>query len=205
MSIQESVKIIPQGDIAILEFDLVGEKANKLNTPVMTRLRELVQELAKSRYKAVMIRSNKPKIFIAGADIDEIKTMTTKEQFDKAVAQGQEIFCMIEDLPMPVIAVVHGACAGGGCELILSCDYRIASDAPETRIGLPETKLGIVPGFGGCMGRDRQGRRPDLRHAQDAIYEARPAHFGVLRGAANPLRHAAQALSNVLRCVLPDH
>jgi 3-hydroxyacyl-CoA dehydrogenase/enoyl-CoA hydratase/3-hydroxybutyryl-CoA epimerase len=151
MSIQESVQIVPQGDIAILEFDLVGEKANKLNTPVMTRLKEVVQELSKSRYKAVIIKSNKSKIFIAGADIDEIKSMNSAEQFDKAVGLGQDILNMIEDLPMPVIAAVHGACAGGGCELILACDYRIASDAPETRIGLPETKLGIIPGFGGCV------------------------------------------------------
>lgn len=197
MSIQESVKIIPQGDIAILEFDLVGEKANKLNTPVMTRLRELVQELAKSRYKAVIIRSNKPKIFIAGADIDEIKTMTTKDQFDRAVAQGQEIFCMIEDLPMPVIAVVHGACAGGGCELILSCDYRIASDAPETRIGLPETKLGIVPGFGGCI---RLPRVVGLANSLDIILQGKLVNakkaekMGLVDKAVHPAILMEQAL-----------
>lgn len=159
MSIQESVQLLPASfikagvskDIAVLQFDLIGEKANKLNTPVMTRLQEVLKELARSSYKAVIIKSNKPKIFIAGADIDEIKTLNSPEAFSKAVESGQEIMNMIEDLPIPVIAAVHGACAGGGCELILACDYRIASDAPETRIGLPETKLGIIPGFGGCV------------------------------------------------------
>ena len=106
MSIQESLKIVTHGDIAVLEFDLVGEKANKLNTPIMTRLQELLNELAKSRYKAVIVKSNKSKIFIAGADIDEIKSMSTREQFDKAVSQGQAILSQIEDLPMPVIAAM---------------------------------------------------------------------------------------------------
>src|SRR5690606_15156310 len=124
---------------------------NKLNTPVMNRLREVIVELKKSSYKAVIFKSNKPKIFIAGADIDEIKKMTAKEQFQRAVQGGQEIFNEIEDLPMPTIAAIHGACAGGGCEFIMACDYRIATDDPSTRIGLPETKLGIIPGFGGCV------------------------------------------------------
>lgn len=170
MSIQESIKIIPQstpaGDVAIVEFDMVGEKVNKLNTPMMTRLREVIRELAKSKYKAVIFKSNKPKIFIAGADIDEIKSMTTKEQFNKAVETGQEIFNELEDLPMPTIAAVQGACAGGGCEFIMACDYRLAADDKSTRIGLPETKLGIIPGFGGCV---RMPRILGLANALDII------------------------------------
>ena len=95
MSMQDSLKIIPLkqnfGDVAILEFDLFGEKANKLNTPVMNRLKECLSELAKSSYKVVILRSAKAKIFIAGADIDEIKSMTTKEQFAKAVGDEELI------------------------------------------------------------------------------------------------------------------
>lgn len=166
MSIQESVKIIDQGDIAVVEFDLVGEKVNKLNTPVMTRLREVIGELRKSKYKAVIFKSNKNKIFIAGADIEEIKAMNTKEQFEKAVSTGQSIFNDLEDLPMPTIAAVNGACAGGGCEFIMACDYRIATDDSSTRIGLPETKLGIIPGFGGCV---RMPRIIGLQAALDVI------------------------------------
>ncbi len=166
MSIQESIKIVPHGDVAVVEFDMVGEKVNKFNTPMMTRLREVIGELRKSKYKVVVFKSNKPKIFIAGADIDEIKSMTTKEQFEKAVAAGQEIFNEIEDLPMPSIAAVAGACAGGGCEFIMACDYRIASDDPSTKIGLPETKLGILPGFGGCV---RMPRILGLANAFDII------------------------------------
>lgn len=138
-------------DIAEVVFDLPEEKVNKLSTPVMMRLREVVQDLKKSKFKAVLFRSNKPKIFIAGADIEEIRELKTKPDVDRAVSGGQEIFDLVEDLPMPTFASIHGACAGGGCEFILSCDYRIASDDSSTRIGLPETQLGIIPGFGGCV------------------------------------------------------
>lgn len=166
MSIQESIRILDQGDIAVVEFDLAGEKVNKLNTPVMTRLKEVIGELRKSKYKAVIFKSNKNKIFIAGADIEEIKSMTTKDQFEKAVTTGQSIFNDLEDLPMPTIAAVNGACAGGGCEFIMACDYRIASDDASTKIGLPETKLGIIPGFGGCI---RMPRIIGLQAALDII------------------------------------
>lgn len=148
---QESIRIVPQGDIAIVELDLAGEKVNKLSTPVMMRMKEVIAELGKSSHKAVVFVSKKSKIFIAGADIEEIKTMTNKEQFEAAVRGGQEIMNMIEDLPMPTIAAIHGACLGGGCEFALACDYRMATEDASTKIGLPEIQLGILPGFGGCV------------------------------------------------------
>ncbi len=166
MSIQESIKIVPQGEVAVVEFDLVGEKVNKFSTPVMMRLKEVLEELKKSSYKAVIFKSNKPKIFIAGADIEEIKGMTTKEQFNEAVKGGQDIMNMVEDLPMPTIAAVNGACMGGGCEFILACDYRIASEDSSTKIGLPEIQLGILPGFGGTQ---RMPRVLGLQAALDII------------------------------------
>ncbi len=67
---------------------------------------------------------------------------------------------------MPTIAAIHGACLGGGCEMVLACDYRLCSDGSETRIGLPETKLGIIPGFGGCV---RLPRTVGLQASLDII------------------------------------
>lgn len=166
MSIQESIRIVPQGDVAVVEFDLVGEKVNKFSTPVMMRLKEVLEELKNSSYKAVIFKSNKNKIFIAGADIEEIKGMTHKEQFETAVKAGQDIMNMLEDLPLPTIAAVNGACMGGGCEFILACDYRIASEDSSTKIGLPEIQLGILPGFGGCI---RMPRVIGLQAALDII------------------------------------
>ncbi len=166
MSIQESIRIVPHGDIAVVEWDLVGEKVNKLSTAVMHRLRDVIDELKQSQFKAVVMLSRKEKIFIAGADIDEIKKITTKEEFAKVLTEAHEIFNGLEDLPMPVIVAVKGACMGGGCELILACDYRLAADDASTRIGLPETKLGIIPGFGGCV---RMPRVVGLQSSLDII------------------------------------
>jgi 3-hydroxyacyl-CoA dehydrogenase/enoyl-CoA hydratase/3-hydroxybutyryl-CoA epimerase len=166
MSIQESIRIEPQGDIAVVVFDLVGEKVNKFSTPVMMRFKEVLEELKKSSYKAVIFKSGKAKIFIAGADIEEIKSMTTKEQFEAAVKGGQDVMNLVEDLPMVTIASINGACMGGGCEMALACDYRILSEDPSTKIGLPETQLGILPGFGGSV---RLPRTVGLQASLDII------------------------------------
>ena len=134
MSIQESIQLKEKDGIAFVEFDLVGEKVNKLSTPVMMRFKEVVEELKKSSFKAVVLKSNKPGIFIAGADIEEIKKLKTKEDFKTVIDQAHQIFNDFEDLPMPTVAVVNGACMGGGCELILTCDYRVCSDDKSTKI-----------------------------------------------------------------------
>ncbi len=166
VSFQESIKISPKGHVAILEFDLAGEKVNKLSSPVMSRLREVIQELKSSSYKAVVVVSKKPKIFIAGADIEEIKKLTRPEEYAKVLEQAHEIFNAFEDLPMPTIMAIHGACLGGGLEFALCADYRICSDDDGTKLGLPETKLGIIPGFGGCI---RLPRVIGLQSALDII------------------------------------
>ncbi len=160
------LKIIPQGEVAVLEWDLPGEKVNKLSSPVMLALDKILDELKTSSYKAVVIISRKQKIFIAGADINEIVDIREKNDAHEKAANGQRILSKIEDLPMPVVAAINGACLGGGCELILSCDYRLASDDKSTQIGLPETKLGIIPGFGGCV---RLPRVIGLQAALDII------------------------------------
>jgi len=166
MSIQESIKVTSKGSIGLVEFDLVGERVNKLSTPVMKRLEEVADELKNSSYKAVIFISRKPKIFIAGADIEEIKGIREKNEAVRLVESGQAIINKFEDLPMPTIAAIHGACLGGGCEFSLACDYRIVTDDSSTRIGLPETKLGIIPGFGGCI---RLPRVIGLQGALDII------------------------------------
>ena len=166
MDMKNSIRIVSQGEIAVVELDMEGEKINKFSTPMMMRLRDVLTELKTSPYKAVIFVSKKNKIFVAGADIDEIKTLKTADECRKAVSSGQEIMNQLEDLPMITIAAIQGACAGGGCEFVISCDYRIASEDPSTKMGLPETKLGILPGFGGCV---RLPRVIGLQAALDII------------------------------------
>ena len=93
----------------------------------------------------LVIETAKPGIFIAGADLKNIEAEST-QQF---IALGQRVFDRIADLPMPSVAAIDGACLGGGLELALACDYRIASRRPASKVGLPETKLGILPAWGG--------------------------------------------------------
>ncbi len=161
-----AINLTEKNGIATLTFDLPNEKVNKLSSSVMNELKNHLEKIKTSNYKFVVFKSAKPKIFIAGADIEEIKHLKTEPDVRAAVNGGQSIFNMIEDLPMPTMALINGACAGGGCELILSCDYRIASDDSSTRIGLPETQLGILPGFGGCV---RLPRVVGIQAALDVI------------------------------------
>ena len=140
-----------ESNIATLTFDLEGEKVNKLTGDVLRAFDALLDQLSKESYKALVIKSGKSNIFIAGADINEIKDITDVEEGRKAAAFGQDIFNKLENLSFPTVAVIDGACLGGGCELALACDFRVASDSPKTSIGLPEVGLGILPGFGGTQ------------------------------------------------------
>lgn len=163
-SSQESLRLVSQGDIGLLEF--VGEKVNKLSSSVMKELEEVLEEIRTSQFKVIILISRTPNIFIAGADIAEIKDLCKKEEAIKVVRAGQKIINMLEDLPIPVIAAIHGATLGGGCEVALACDYRICSSDKKTRIGLPEIKLGVIPGFGGCV---RLPRVVGLQSSLDVI------------------------------------
>ncbi|RME17554.1 MAG: fatty oxidation complex subunit alpha [Bdellovibrio sp.] len=151
MSVEESIRIVPKGKVAFIELDLIGEKVNKLSTPVMERLKEVIQEVEQSEFQAAVFISRKKNIFIAGADIEEIKSMKEKKDFAQAISKAHKILNAIEDSKIPFIAAIHGACLGGGCELALTCDYRLCSDDKSTKIGLPEVRLGLIPGFGGCV------------------------------------------------------
>ena len=139
-----------ENEIGILTFDLKDEKVNKFNTATMLELNEKIDELSKNTdIKCLLFMSAKKGIFIAGADINEIKDITDPKQGYEVGKRGHEVFNKIEKLPFPTLAVIDGASMGGGTELSLACKYRIASDNPKTKIALPEINLGILPGWGG--------------------------------------------------------
>jgi len=160
-------RLVVEDALAILTFDLPGEKVNKLSTPVMEELSSWIDKLsAASGVQALLVCSGKPDIFIAGADVREIENVRTPEEGRTASAVGQRIFERWARLPFPTVAAIHGACLGGGTELALACDFRLCSDSPKTRIGLPEVNLGILPGWGGTQ---RMPRLIGLAAALDLI------------------------------------
>ncbi len=133
-----------------LEFDQEGSKVNLLTTAALQELDKILDTIAgKSSLNAVVIVSKKKDIFIAGADIKEIEGITQAEEGARKSRAGQDILNKLEDLNVPTIAVIDGVALGGGCELALACQYRLATFNEKTRIGLPEVNLGILPGFGG--------------------------------------------------------
>lgn len=123
---------------------------NVLSSQSLFELDKIISQLEQRKdLKGICILSKKQDIFIAGADIKEIENITSASIGQAKAQAGQKILNRLEKLPMPTIALINGACLGGGLELALSCDYRLASFGDKVKLGLPEVKLGIIPGFGG--------------------------------------------------------
>jgi 3-hydroxyacyl-CoA dehydrogenase/enoyl-CoA hydratase/3-hydroxybutyryl-CoA epimerase len=135
--------------IVVLSFDRAGSSVNTLARAVLDELAEIIERLAIEPPKGVVIRSAKPAGFIAGADIREFEQYEKSGSVLDAIENGQRVFERLARLPCRTVAAIHGHCMGGGTELSLACRYRVASRDPSTRIGLPEVKLGIFPGWGG--------------------------------------------------------
>ncbi|MGD8558408.1 MAG: 3-hydroxyacyl-CoA dehydrogenase NAD-binding domain-containing protein [Gammaproteobacteria bacterium] len=137
--------------IAWLHADKAGESTNSLSQDMLKELDDIVTDLEGKTPRGLVILSDKKNGFIAGADIKVISSAENSEQAAEFIRLGQSIFNRIEKLRFPTVCLIHGFCMGGGYELALACRYRIALDDPSTRLGLPEIKLGIHPGFGGAM------------------------------------------------------
>lgn len=133
-------------------FDTPGEKVNKFNKATLTELMSIVEKLASNTpTKLLVFESAKPDIFVAGADIEVLASMEDEEDAKAKAEYGHRLFYQISQLPYPTVALIDGACLGGGCEFALACDFRVATDNPKTQIGLPEVNLGIIPGWGGSQ------------------------------------------------------
>jgi len=141
---------ISDAGIAILTFDRPGSTANIFDSATLDDLNEHLGFLETEKsLKGLMIRSAKQKIFIAGADLNGFTREMSAERIGAVIDRGQKTFERIARLPYPTVAAIHGAALGGGLEIALACDYRIASSDPTTKLGLPETNLGILPCWGG--------------------------------------------------------
>jgi enoyl-CoA hydratase/carnithine racemase len=146
------LEILPES-IAVLTFDQPGSRANTLSQAV---LGEFEAHLASIKnlpdLHGLVLRSGKPGMFIAGADLRELGGARPEPALaQKLVGRGLGLVAAFENLPFPTVAAVDGSCLGGGLELSLGFDYRLASNNPKTELGLPETKIGLIPGWGGTQ------------------------------------------------------
>ncbi len=144
-------------------FDAPGVSANIFNAATQQALLKAIADARAAKPRALVVISAKPRIFIAGADLKWMGKLPDTATAEAFARFGQQMLQGLAQLPFPAVCAIHGACAGGGYELALACDARVASDAPETKIGLPETGIGTIPGWGGSV------RLPRLIGAEAAL------------------------------------
>lgn len=163
--------------VAVVTFDTPDRKVNILDLETIEEFGEILDQLEEigTDLKGAVIISAKEKNFIAGADLSLIESISDPDEGAAMARTGQELFDRIAALPFTTVAAIHGSCLGGGMELALACNHRVASDDPGTFLGLPETQLGIIPGFGGTQ---RLPRLVGLLESVRMITTGSPAYAG---------------------------
>ena len=157
--------------VAHLVMDDPARKVNVIGEAAIADLERAVAVLESDpQLRGVVLMSGKPGTFVAGADVNEIAAVTEREAVLALVRRVHSVFARIAALHCPTVAAIDGICLGGGTELALACDSRVATEEPHTQIGLPETMLGIIPGFGGTT---RLPRLIGLTAALDLILTGR--------------------------------
>jgi 3-hydroxyacyl-CoA dehydrogenase/enoyl-CoA hydratase/3-hydroxybutyryl-CoA epimerase len=175
--------------ILVLSLDRADQGVNALSRGVIDELDAMLERIALELPKGVVIRSAKAAGFIPGADIKGFEDIAAKGQTEDWIRRGQLVYQRLAELRCPTVAAIHGHCMGGGTELALACRYRVASNDESTKIGLPEVKLGIYPGWGGSV------RLPRLVGA--------PAAMDMMLTQRNFSASAAKAIGLVDRVVEP--
>src|SRR5439155_15009315 len=179
--------------IAWLALDKAGASANTLAVDVLSELDKVLASLEKNVPKGLVLRSAKPSGFIAGADIGEFRGLTDAAMVEERLSEAHAVVDRLDRLGAPTVAVIHGYCLGGGLELALACNYRIAVD--DARLGFPEVMLGLHPGLGGTV------RLPRLINPLEAmammltgrnVYAGRARSLGLV-DAVVPERHVKAA------------
>ncbi len=160
--------------LAVITFDHPDKSVNIFDETTLHELEIALRAVKKLKPQGLLFVSAKPTVFIAGADLQSLRS-AQGDDLQNLVESGQRIFNQIDELPIPTIAAIHGACLGGGLELALACDWRIASDDKSTKLGFPETLLGILPAWGGST---RLPRLLGLPKALDLILSGKQIGAG---------------------------
>jgi len=141
-------------EIATITFDQQGSRANTLSTNTWNELSHAITAASsQANIKGLVLNSAKDGMFLAGADLKQLFALSIDNpEATRALLQlGHRVLSLLEGAPFPSVAILDGACLGGGLEVALACDYRIAGTNPKVKIGLPEVKLGLIPGWGGTQ------------------------------------------------------
>jgi len=201
MNLQHWKTETDQDQIVWWRLDRKDVSTNSLHIEVMNELELLIDETKKNtennyiKIKGLIIASGKSNGFIAGADIKQFIAIKSEEEAFGFAQQGQRVFNKLAALKIPTLSIISGFCMGGGTELALACKFRVAEDDPKTRIGLPEVKLGLQPGWGGTI---RLPLLIGILKAMKMILTGNPidaitaAKLGVV-DASVPARHLIQA------------
>ncbi len=173
MSSEKLVSVDIRDGIAYICFDVKGEKVNTLSPAMNERMEEILEGLKreKSKLDGAVLYSAKKNNFIAGFDINELKNFGSDPKgLDALVSRGHEMMGQFESLGIPFVAAIDGSCLGGGLEVALACQGRVATNNPKTKLGLPEVMLGVIPGAGGTQ---RLPRLIDLQFALTMILQGK--------------------------------
>ena len=199
--------------IAWLLFDKKNASANTLDDETLTELNAVLEKLENDRPRGLVIRSAKPSGFVAGADIAQFRRITDVAEIEALLTRGHAVFDRLDRLPLPTVAVIHGYCLGGGLELALACDKRIAID--DASFGFPEILLGLHPGLGGTLrlphlispvqamtmmltGKTERARRAKSLGIADAVTQERHVRGAVRDAVTGNLKPHQQGLLDQL-------
>jgi 3-hydroxyacyl-CoA dehydrogenase / enoyl-CoA hydratase / 3-hydroxybutyryl-CoA epimerase len=204
--------------IAWLLLDKKDSSANTLSADVLTELNAVLDKVERDRPRGLVIRSAKRSGFIAGADIAGFRGVTDVAQIETMIAKGHAVLDRLDRLPLPTVAVIHGFCLGGGLEVALACDFRIAVD--EASLGFPEVQLGLHPGLGGTVrltrlispveamtmmltGKTERARRARALRLVDAVTQERHVRAAVRAAVSGEMKAAKQKLLGKLMNMEP--
>lgn len=192
--------VVDEDNVAWLHLDKQNTGTNVLSAELLEAFYTELIQLDEAPPRGLVIVSDKTNGFVAGADVREFTRLENHDQALSAIQRGQEVFDRLEALPFPTVALIHGFCLGGGLELSLACRYRVARDDVNTRLGLPEVRLGIHPGFGGSV---RLVPLVGAMHAMDLMLSGRTVdgrtakRMGIVDHVV-PERHLQTAARNLI-------
>jgi enoyl-CoA hydratase/carnithine racemase len=195
--------------VAVLTIDQPESRVNVLTQSLWTELEETVDSLALlTDLRGLVVASAKPGVFIAGADLKLLVNATPNDPAVRTfIEQGLRVLEKLETLPFPTCAAIDGVALGGGLEVALACDYRVVGTNPKVQLGLPEVKLGLIPGWGGTQRLIRLIHPPSaaqMLRSGEPIDATQASEWNLVSGHPTP-GDLTESVATFLLSLPPDH